>query len=152
MVCQQERADFARRKFRQGLGAIRMPYPALKLPLVCCVLIGAESVAAPAVEQSEIARKEAQALDAGAIAILRQARAKDKAGEMRRVIVTLRLEGIEPTNKVAIAELQDRIMSVVTKLGATVERKYTNMPQLALTVTPQALAELRRSNPQFRRL
>ncbi len=49
------------------------------------------------------------------------------------------------TDKNAIALVQDRIISTATKLGATVERKYPNIPQLALTVTSEALAELRKS-------
>ena len=109
----------------------------------------AQAMAAPSAELSRSPGGEVYAFrfaDAGNSTLVLQAGAKSKAVEMRRVIVTLRLEGSAPTDEVAIAAVQDRIISNVTKLGATVERKFPNLPQLVLTVTPQALAELRKSS------
>ena len=126
-----------------------MPFPALILPLTCCLAVMAELVAAPLAEHSRTSGEKVYAFrfaDAGNSTLMRQAEAKSKAVEMRRVIVTLRLEGSAPTDEVAIAAVQDRIISAVTKLGATVERKFSNLPQLVLTVTPQALVELRRNS------
>ena len=122
-----------------------MPHPALISPLICRVAMVADAAAVPSVEQSGTVGEKAQAFDAGATTIMHAAEVTGKAGELRRVIVTLRLDGYEPTNKVAIAAVQDRIISAVTKPGVTVERKYFNTPRIALTLTPQALAELRRA-------
>lgn len=113
---------------------------------MCSVAIVAVSDFAPPMEQR--AGGVAQSLglfNEVTGAVPRQTRVKGKAVEMRRVIVTLRLDGYNPTDEVAIAAVQDRIISAVTKLGATVERRYPNIPQLSLTVSPQALVELRRS-------
>ena len=126
-----------------------MPFPALILLLACCFAVMAQAVAAPSARFSRSPSAEVCAFrfaDAGNSTSVLQAGAKSKAVEMRRVIVTLRLEGSAPTDEVAIAAVQDRIISSVTKLGATVERKFPNLPQLVLTVTPQALAELRKSS------
>lgn len=70
---------------------------------------------------------------------------KGKVVATHRVIVTLRIDG-NAADKNAVTVVQDRIIATVTKLGATVERRYSNIPQLALAVTPQALAELRKSS------
>lgn len=119
-----------------------MLYPGLKFLLICAAIL-AELAISWSTGQSQSMGERGQAYEANRI--VQPVTVKGKAEEMRRVIVTLRLEGYAATNEVAIAAVQNRVILAVAKMGATVERKYSNIPQLALTVTPQALAELRRN-------
>lgn len=119
-----------------------MLYPGLNLLLICAAILAALAISR-STGQSQAKGERGQAYNANTI--VQPVIVKEKAEEMRRVIVTLRLEGYAATNEVAIAAVQNRVILAVSKMGATVERKYSNIPQLALSVTPQALAELRRN-------
>lgn len=62
---------------------------------------------------------------------------------MHRIIVTLKLGSITPGDAVAIAALQDRVLSALGTSGVTVNRKYSHLPQMALSLSPEALSRLR---------
>jgi len=62
---------------------------------------------------------------------------QNKRREMMRVIVTLKSRPGD-----APADLQDRVLADVAPLGVRVLRKYSHLPQMALSVSPEALEAL----------